>query len=126
VNVPKVRDLLRKIVSDPADLQLLRANPQKLAEKHGLSAKDLKALSSADLLIRFPKNPLGPMQTTQPITITVTRKGSFHGSGDPPTRLDQIEKEQIIELFERSLVDRDFAESLRTFLKLDAGKKAGK
>ncbi|WP_406856537.1 hypothetical protein ABEG18_02590 [Alsobacter sp. KACC 23698] len=124
--MPKLRDLLRKIASDPADLQLLRDNPKKLAEKHSLSAKDIQALSSADLLIRFPKNPLGPMQTTNPITITVTRKGSFHGSGDPPTRLDQIEKERIIELFERSLVDRDFAENLRSFLKLEPGKKAVK
>jgi hypothetical protein len=66
------------------------------------------------------KNPLAQVdgtQTLDPITITVTKNGRFISGDPPPTKLEELSKEQLIKLVNRVVTDQKFAAQVRTLLR---------
>lgn len=101
----KVDKILKGIVKDSKDLQLLKKNPEELAKKYNLTKNDLLSLESADLLItRKPKNPLADVTT-----ITFTTGMTITGN------IGDLDKNQLITVLERVLVDDDYAKKVKDY-----------
>ena len=130
----RLRDVLNAIAEDPEVLKLITEDPDGFAARFGLEDDELQRLRRATILVRRDRNPLlelagdpttlppvtliGHPQitfTTEPITITIT-------AADPapagPQSLYELNHEQLVQLAQRVLTDADFAERVRTFLRL--------
>jgi hypothetical protein len=115
----RIRELLKRAGSSNESLQKLIQRPEEFAKEAGLSHQDAEALRGADLVIALTKNPLAGFHneiTTSPITITVTTHHGHLMSGDPPF-LDQLEKQELINVLRRALESPGYLEQLRKTLK---------
>lgn len=114
----KVRDVLRSAARDPETLRQLREDPGGLRERFGLDEREVAALDRADVLV-VGTIPGGLLQTTSPITITVTTHRAFD-SGDPPFSfpLEDMDSDRLAAVLQRVLVDPGFAARVRRQVEL--------
>lgn len=107
-----VRDILRRVASNPEELELLREDPEALGERLGLDDDQIEALLASDhLLVSRRRNPLVSAAST---TITV---GTTTITADPgPTTLDDLDHERLMEVTHRMVRDPEYAERVRRFL----------
>jgi hypothetical protein len=109
----RLREILEAAAQESAVLRMLRESPSELAKRFELGPDEMLALRGADLLlIRLQRNPLVRNGTTTYTfdtgsTITI-----------PPRRLQELEKDHLIEILERALTDREYSRRLREFLDL--------
>jgi len=116
----KIRKMLTAMADDPRLLERLKSEPEAVAREFNLDSAETARLTRSDFLMVVAHNPLietvSIMQTTSPITIT---KHFQFESGDPyPRTLEDLSRERLLELVQRILVEPEYANRVRTFLKL--------
>ncbi|HEY6340874.1 MAG TPA: hypothetical protein VIY49_05235 [Bryobacteraceae bacterium] len=119
----RVRKILKRAGSNLESLQKLIQNPEAFAKEAGFSPKEAASLRGADLVIAVSRNPLAGLKdagthTTPPMTITVTTHGRAFVSGDPPF-LNQLDKNELINVLRQALVSPEYSEQLRKTLNLE-------
>jgi hypothetical protein len=108
-----------RAVSDEAEVfELLREDPDALAERLDLSREEVASLRASDLLVvDRPKNPL-----VQVTTYTISSGTTCWGTGitltldDQPRSLADLDRDRLIEVTERALVDAEYRQRLTDFL----------
>jgi len=123
----RLREILEAAAQESAVLRMLRESPSELAKRFELGPDEMLALRGADLLlIRLQRNPLVRNGTTTYTfetgsTIGGTTTYTFDTGSTitiPPRRLQELEKDHLIEILERALTDREYSRRLREFLDL--------
>jgi hypothetical protein len=125
------QDKLREVLAAAAEksdvLRLLRESPSELARQFDLDPEEILALRRADLLfIRLERNPLANAGTTTYTfdtgsTIGGTTTYTFDTGSTiavGPSRLEDLDKDHLIQVLRRALTDTDYSRQLRDFLKL--------
>lgn len=119
--------MLEAAANESEVLTLLRENPQKLAERFGLGPEELHALRGSDLLLmRVQRDPLLRNSTTTYTFDTGTTIGGTttytFDTGTTisrhPTRLEDLDKDRLIEVLRQTLTDPACARRLSDFLDL--------
>jgi hypothetical protein len=113
----KIRTILNDAMKDPEVFRMLRSDPAAIAKKYDLSADERERLLRSDLLLLNVDNPIthdaiARVQTTKCITI-VARSRSADGD---PGKLQDLSKEELVELTKHVLTDQDYAHQVRTFV----------
>lgn len=110
-----IQRLVKEISEDAKAIRVLRDDPGKLAEEYDLDPDEITALRASDLLlVRRFRNPLVANTTT---TYTFTT-GSTITAGQFPMHLDDLTKEQLVDITERVLIDDEYAKRVSRFLNL--------
>lgn len=117
----RIREVLKRAGSSPESIQKLIQHPEAFAKESGLSVSETASLKGADLVIAVSRNPLaglgGNMQTTSPITITVTTHRGHFVSGDPPD-LNKLDKVELVNVLRQALSSSAYSEHLRKTLNI--------
>lgn len=107
-----VREVLETVASDPEALDVLRENPDELAEEIGLDEAELDALRASDyLLVSRRRNPLAADTTITLGTTTITADPSLG-----PNSLEDLDYDRLIDVTRRMAMDPAYADRVRTFL----------
>lgn len=135
----RIKNVIRKITETKDGARLLKENPKKLAKQIGLSKKELFALFTGDIqIVHTPKNPLTPVSTitfTTGTTITASPAATGHvinrlaGNSTTtitfqtgltitgqPAKFDELSKNDLIRVLNKSLFEPEFAGKLRNFI----------
>jgi hypothetical protein len=108
----KMKEILKAVASESETLKLLKSSPEKLVKRFQLTEAELNALQSADMLVNIGgRNPL--IATT---TITFTTGSTI--TARPPRNLKDLTRDELELVLKNAILDRNYAEKLRRFLKL--------
>lgn len=110
----KIAKIMRTVRDEPELLEALKENPEALGDRFDLEDDELAALRSSDLLLEVrPKNPLLDVTTyTFDTGTTITANANF------PQELEDLSKDELIQVFEHALVDDQYAKRVQRFLDL--------